>query len=66
MFIAITRIIVLTALLSLPPVLVPPSAWAGCRYLSRGIQLCCTRLDSGKTRCCYVFTATGRVVCSTR
>lgn len=42
----------------------PLLAEAGCRYLSRGIRVCCTRLDSGQTRCCYYFPS-GSVVCPT-
>lgn len=56
------RPISLTVVLALLLLLHPLIAEAGCRYLSRGIQLCCTRLDSGQTRCCYVFPS-GSVFC---
>lgn len=41
----------------------PLAALAGCRHLSRGISLCCSRTN-GVTRCCYYFPY-GRIFCPT-
>jgi len=56
------RSLCLLALLCVALLWHPISALAGCRYLTRGIQLCCQRLDNGNIRCCYVFPS-GAVHC---